>query len=74
MDYRRALELEKMMYQELYKKENKFTLNCWNLSANALTGSVHDRLKHQAIIDPYNDAPNHVLLARIKTYKHKKLS
>ena len=74
MNYADAERLESMMYQELYKKENKFTLNCWSLSSVALTGSVYDRLKHYAVVGSHERDTNHVFLSRIKTYKNKKLS
>jgi hypothetical protein len=74
MDCYKAAELESMMFQELFKKENKFSINCWNLSSRCLIGSIYDRLKHTASADLGNTKANHVALARIKTYKHKKLS
>ena len=70
MNINQANDLQEKMYQELYKKENGFTLNCWNISSSGLNGNVTTRLNQLAIVNMGN---SELTKLRIKSYKDKKL-
>jgi len=71
MNVNQAIDLQEKMYKALYKKENGFMLNCWNISSTGFVGGLTTRLNQLAMADENVDFI--VMKMRVKSYKQNKL-